>query len=513
VEDHPAEAVAAVEGAGNLVLTQSLTVMKKITIILLLFTVSASMILAQTAEDALRYSRVFYSGTARFNGLSGAFGALGADFSTLATNPAGIGLYKGSEGTFTIAPMVSYASSVYNGSVASDNRVNFGIGNFGVVFNINPYGKNKSGTVRSVNIGFGLNRQTDFNNRVIINGVNAKNSMMQSFANTLNEHQTPEAFVQEDYPFDIGLAYATNLVYHDSATNKYYCDAAYGGVIQNKYINTYGSMNEFDFSFGANFNDRLFVGMTFGVPTINYYENSQYQEMRTKDTVPNFISLNYYTDLHTRGTGVNFKMGVIYKPAGWVRLGASVHTPTWYPSMHDQWSSSMNSVFTTSEWNASAYSPLGNYDYRLTTPFRAMGSVAFIIGQYGLVSADYEYVNYSQARLNSDYDSYTDVNNQIISSYKSWGNLRFGTEWRVSDFRIRGGFAYFSNPYSGGTNNSERYQVSGGAGYRSKHFFTDVTYVWSRMNQEYYLYDPSMVNAATISNYTNTVYTTVGFRF
>ena len=487
--------------------------MKRLFIILLFFSLLYSIIQAQTAEDALRYSRVFYSGTARFNGLSGAFGAVGADFSTLATNPAGIGLYTGSEMTFTIAPTIGSSTAIYNGTNASDNRVNFGVGNAGVVFSINPYTKQKSGVLKYINIGFGFNRQNDFNNRVIINGVNMKNSLMQSYANTLNSAHTPPNYVSDDYPFDIGLAYQTNLVYHDSATNKYYCDAQYGGVIQNKIIDTYGSMNELDFSVGANLNDKFFVGITFGVPSINYYENSTYKETRAKDTVPNFIALNYRYNLHTRGTGFNFKAGVIYKPADWVRIGASIHTPTWYPSMLDQWSSSMQSTFDNVAWNGTAYSPVGTYDYKLTTPFRAMGSLAFIIGKYGLVSADYEYVNYSQARLNSTYDSYSDINNQIKSDYKSWGNIRVGTEWRLSNFRVRGGFAYFSNPYSGGTNNSERYQVSGGLGYRASHFFADVTYVWSKMNQDYYLYDPTMVKPAAISYYTNTVSTTVGIRF
>ncbi len=487
--------------------------MKKYFFIIVILTLTSSVANAQTPEDALRYSRVFYSGTARFNGLSGAFGAVGADFSTLATNPAGIGLYKGSEMTLTLAPIIGYSSSKYNGSEATDNRVNLGMGNFGVIFNISPYNKSKSGVLRNVNIGFGFNRQNDFNNRVAINGINTKNSLMQSYANILNDEQTPERYIQDDYPFDIGLAYGTNLVYHDSALNKYVCDARYGGVIQNKLINTYGSMNELDFSVGANFSDKFFVGMTFGVPSINYYESSVYKETRTKDTIPNFISLSFHNNLQTRGTGINFKLGIIYKPADWVRIGASVHTPTWFPSMRDQWSSSMESTFTNTVWNATQYSQLGYFDYRLTTPFRAMGSLAFIIGQYGLVSADYEYVNYSQARFNSTSDDFKTVNNQIESDYKSWGNIRVGTEWRLSNFRIRGGFAYFSNPYTGGTNNSERFQASGGFGYRANHFFADVTYVWSKMNQDYYLYDPGMVSPAAISYYTNTVSTTIGFRF
>ncbi|MCX6305996.1 MAG: hypothetical protein NT040_13625 [Bacteroidetes bacterium] len=496
--------------------------MKKASIIILIITLSSSFMFSQTAEDALRFSRVFYSGTARFNGLSGAFGAVGADFSTMATNPAGIGLYTGSETTFTLAPTVGYSTADYNMSTATDYRVNVGVGNFGVIFNINPYQKTKTGTLKSINFGIGVNRQNDFNNRVVINGVNTRNSMMQSYANTLNGIRIQPAYVQDSFPFDIGLAFRTDgtgLVYYNSDSNKYYCDAAYGGVLQNKRINTSGSMNEVDFSVGANFSDKLFVGFTFGIPTINYYENSVYTETRTKDTIPNFISLSYRYDLHTRGTGINFKLGAIYKPADWFRIGASIHTPTWYPSMRDQWSSSMQSTFTNSSWNGTQYSPLGDFDYQLTTPFRAMGGLAFIIGQYGLISADYEYVNYSQARFHASYESYSSVNEQIKYSYKSWGNIRVGTEWRIADFRIRGGFGYFSNPstvvnpYTGKTNNSERFQASGGLGYRTKHFFADVTYVWSKMNQDYYLYDASMVNPATISYYTSTVSTTIGFRF
>lgn len=485
----------------------------KRTIFLILLGFIITNLTAQTAADALRYSRIYYGGTARFNGLAGAFTAVGADFSTLATNPAGLGLYKGSEMTFTFAPIVGNSTSTYNGTTFSDNKVNFGIGNFGVLFSIPTYNKNKPGVLRSFNFGIGLNRQNDFNNRVAISGVNTKNSMMQSYANTLNSTTIMPNEVMNQYPFDIGLAYKTNLVFYDSATDRFYCDAAYGGVLQSKFIETHGSMNEFDISFGANLADKVFIGITFGIPTINYYEHSLYQESRTSDTVPNFKSLNYYYDLHTRGTGFNFKAGLIYKPIDWFRVGVAVHTPTWYPSLRDDWSSSMTSSFTNTSWNATEYSPLGTYDYRLTTPFRAMGGLAFIVGQYGLVSADYEYVNYGQARFNSAYDSYTNVNNAISKNYQSWGNLRFGTEWRIDMFRVRGGFAYFSDPYTTGTNDATRYQASGGLGFRSKYFFADVTYVWSGMQQDYYLYDPTMVNPARVTYHTNSVLTTVGFRF
>lgn len=484
--------------------------MKKIISVVSLIVLCLQFIQAQTSEDALRYSRVNYGGTARFGGLSGAFGALGADFSTTAINPAGIGLYSMSEMTFTFAPIIGNTSSTYNGTTATNSRTNFGIGNFGFVFNINP---STNSTLKSINIGFGFNRQNDFNSSTRIVGFNAKNSLMSNYTDILNREQVSPSVVRDLYPFDMGLAYAANLVPYDTIWKEYYCDAAYGGVTQKKDITTYGSMNELDFTFSANFSNNLFIGITFGIPMISYYENSVYREENTFDTIPEFKNLTYVYNLQTKGTGFNLKAGVIYKPIQWFRVGLAVHTPTWYPAMQDEWFSSMQSSFTTTLWNSTQYSPVGYYDYKLRTPFRAIGSLAFFVGQYGLVSADYEYVNYSQARLNSSGDPFTIANNEILTNYRSWGNIRIGTEWALSNFRLRGGFAYFSDPYTSTASNGQRFQASAGFGYRSKYFFADVSYIWSKMNQDYYLYDANLVNPAHVTYYTNTVLTTVGFRF
>jgi hypothetical protein len=183
--------------------------------------------------------------------------------------------------------------------------------------------------------------------------------------------------------------------------------------------------------------------------------------------------------------------------------------------MRDIWSSSMHSSFDTTYWNAEKYSPEGYYDYRLTTPFRAMGSLAFIVGQFGLISAEYEYVNYNQARFGSSENSdiFTDVNDEIKASYKAPVNIRVGTEWKIQDFRIRGGFGYYGQPYQSNINTGEKYVASGGFGYRSKYFFADITYVWSQTKQEYYLYDRSLVNPAYVTLNSNMILTTIGVRF
>ncbi|MBK9317869.1 MAG: hypothetical protein IPM91_02820 [Bacteroidetes bacterium] len=58
---------------------------------------------AQTDADILRFSMLNYGSTARSLGMGNSFGALGADFSTLAINPAGIALYRKSE--FSVSPL------------------------------------------------------------------------------------------------------------------------------------------------------------------------------------------------------------------------------------------------------------------------------------------------------------------------------------------------------------------------------------------------------------------------
>jgi hypothetical protein len=181
--------------------------------------------------------------------------------------------------------------------------------------------------------------------------------------------------------------------------------------------------------------------------------------------------------------------------------------------MRDKWSSDMFASFDSLA-STPQYSPLGYFNYEMVTPFRAIGSLAFIVGQYGLISAEYEYVNYNQARFYStDASTFSDVNDTIKAIYKTPLNIRFGTEWKIQDFRLRGGFGYYGGPYQSSINTGEKFVASGGFGYRGKHFFVDVTYIWSQTKEEYYLYDRTLVNPSYNTLSSNTILTTFGFRF
>jgi hypothetical protein len=146
---------------------------------------------------------------------------------------------------------------------------------------------------------------------------------------------------------------------------------------------------------------------------------------------------------------------------------------------------------------------------------RAIGSIAFIVNKYGLISADYEYVDYTKASFKSyDYD-YNTENESINNTYRATSNIRVGTEWRYSNFSIRGGYAYYASPYKAGVNDGKQNIFSAGIGYRSNYFFIDFTYNRATSSEDYYMYESQnvFVEPALIENKKNNYLLTVGFKY
>lgn len=480
--------------------------MKKIKYILALTSLFAvNGLFAQNEVDALRYSMISFGGTARYSSMGGAYGAIGADFSTLSVNPAGIALYRKNEFTFTPSIFSGKTESTYNGKTAEDVKYNFNISNFGMVYTFK--GAEKEEGWKSANFGFGLNRSTNFHNRIYIEGDNHSNSILDVYRNAA-DGKSPEnldAF-NTMLAFDAGLIDTLNGngISYSSIFNG-------GGMEQRKTIETRGAMQEMVFSFGGNYSDKLYIGATFGIPSVRYTESTSYTETDKADTVANIKSFVINEDIETRGTGFNFKLGLIYKPVDWVRIGAAVHTPTFF-TLHDQWSKNIESVFNNGQ-RGSADSPQGNFDYELTTPMRAIGSLAFVIKGYGIISADYEFVDYSEARLRSTGYKYFDENNTIQEKYKAQHNIRIGAEALLGMVSLRGGIAVYGSPYKSGVNDGSRISYTGGIGIIDKGYFLDLGYVYSTSKEDYYLYDPSLVNAAKNKKVTQNILLTLGFKF
>jgi len=100
--------------------------MKRTSLILAAAFLTFTGAIAQNVDDALRYSQIFYTGTARFMSMSGAFTALGGDLSTLSQNPAGIGVFRSSELSLSPQLFHSKTSASFNGTT-DDYLYNFNL--------------------------------------------------------------------------------------------------------------------------------------------------------------------------------------------------------------------------------------------------------------------------------------------------------------------------------------------------------------------------------------------------
>ena len=234
----------------------------------------------------------------------------------------------------------------------------------------------------------------------------------------------------------------------------------------------------------------------------------------------NYFSQGYrYT---ATGTGVNLKAGLIYLPANWLRLGASISTPTWM-YLEEEWENGMNAEFDDG-YRQNLISPLGAYNYVLTTPFRWNVGAAVVMGERGVISADYESVDYTSARLEEvDYDfGYESENSDIKQLLARQNIIRVGAEFNATPVcALRAGYQYYSSPYADGNSNDAKKIISLGAGYvfpdSGGDWFVDIAYqqLLGKQEQKFSLYGDTDIPApiGTSKNMNWKLLLSVGFRF
>lgn len=467
---------------------------------------------SQNESDALRYSWLSFGGSARYNGMAGAFGAVGGDMSCMAVNPAGLARFTKSEMEISFGITETKANSVFYESTKSGNRVNFTLNNLGIV---GAYQTRENSDWKSIQFGLSYNKLANFNGQTVISGVNP-NSMLDVFAD--DAYGYTESQLYDALPFTAGPAYWTYLIDPlDTVVHSYTTQIPYGGVKQTRTITKKGGINETGITLSGNYMDKFYIGATIGFPGVRYSEEYNHKE-EVLDQSLELKDFTFSQSLLTRGIGVNAKIGAIYLPFEWLRIGAALHTRTGY-SLSDKWSTDVISHFDNGDTYTDT-SDLGTYNYKLKTPSRFIGSLAVVLKKWGMVSADYEVVNYSSALLKStnydptNYDFYKE-NNAIKENYVRASNIRLGAEIRLKPFLIRGGYAIYGTPFDSDvvTNSAIKRSTTFGIGYRNHYFFADVAYVLTKWKEDYFMYDPSYTNGATIENIYGQISFSCGFRF
>ena len=513
--------------------------MKKYLLLPVLFI--STIIQAQVPEDALRYSFYPQNGTARNLAIGGAMGSLGGDINATFVNPAGLGFYKTREFVLTGGYLLNNNKAQYRETDSKTNKNGFGFGTSGFVFGAPGYQKGKSSA-----IAVAVTQTANFNNQLHYKGLNNYSSYSEQFAEEFSKSgYSIDEVLNVNSPLPYGSAPALYTYLIDTVTvngipqvkgaPEYILDA--GQALQQEMNKTTkGGITEIALAFAHNSNDKWYWGATIGIPIINYTSNTYFKENDTSgNTTNHFKQFDYNDDFKTSGVGFNAKIGVIYRPKEYIRVGLAIHTPT-FMSLTDTRTTTLSTEienpvdhFSVSSQTFTNNQP-GESQYAQNTPFKAILSASYVFReienvkkQRAFVTLDIEYVNHKGSKFSSDNESPTEVektyfnelNKVVKADYKGNVNFRLGGELKFNTIMGRLGFAYYGNPYKDAAYKANRMLMSGGLGYRNKGVFIDLTYVYAiskDVNFPYRLEDRANTYA-TVKEQRGNIVATVGFKF
>lgn len=482
------------------------------------------------------------NGTARYVGMGGAMEALGADLSTISTNPAGIGMFRSSQATVS-AGLVSQSDATTHPSYAginaniNGNGTNASFDQIGFVYAM------RTGQRNFLNFAFNYHKSRNFDQILTAGG--ALNNASQ---NKLTSLKYPYG---SDYNWNaVDANYSGLMSPINDATGKqigldYLNGTAYlFGQYQKGYIGNY------DFNISGNIKNRIYLGLTVGLHDVNYRTNSYYTENLEQNTTS-----ESWERLHIDGTGFDVKVGAIFLPIdnSPFRIGVYVSTPTFY----DLTLRSANDITMSDAQGSVDKGQQCDYDYKVYTPWKFGVSLGHTIGNYLALGATYEYSDYGSIdnRVNDGgyYDywgSYYDesssddvMNDHTDATLKGVHTVKLGAEYKpIPALAIRVGYNYMSPIFKESgfrdgslespgaayatstdyTNWKATNRVTFGLGYTYKKFFVDAAYQYSQTNGDFYPFmsyyaddeaSNNIVDAAKVSNKRHQVLFTLGYRF
>ncbi len=396
-----------------------------------------ALVLAQDADN----------GSARYQAMGGAFGALGGEASAIHKNPAGGAIARNSFISSTLAVSNTHTAAVYYGQSTATQKNNASIAQLGSVFSFqNPNNSDWK------NMALTLNYRVlaDFDQHFKAVG----NSGVATFT---------------AFPLDI----------EDPAT-------AYETGIEQSFNNeTSGAITEFSLGLSAAHKNKFFVGAALHSYSLKHFQQSVLKE-KNASADGNHLYANYYQENNTQGNGFSFSAGMLYKVSHNFRLGLAYQTPTIYTDLTEETNIVDNDGFYGDtrisidegleiyDNTAGGYYPVQGFPYSLATPGKVTASAAIIFRKFGLFSIDYSRKHFTDTQLfDADFSS---ENRFFNTALRNTHNVHMGTEWRLGRYRIRGGYRYEQSTDKNAIASDHLKRISFGGGYVFGNTTLDLSY-------------------------------------
>jgi len=530
---------------------------------------------AQETYDNAPLAQKDLNGTARYVGMGGAMEALGADISTMGTNPAGIGMFRRSviNGSFGFSSQSD--AEEFNGA----DKTKMSFDQAGFVYSM------RSGRSSFVNFGFTYNKSRNFNQ--ILTAAGRLNGASQNKLSGMKNYNgiyalrskngtlsSPDATCSQlDYLYSNVILGDGNSILADKNGNMIgdntdgflirkdgFSPTFYNATDYSFGRESSGYIGEYNFNISGNSNDRFYWGLTFGLYDVHYDATTRYTE-NLVDGSNSIGSVTLNDRRKITGSGFDVKAGIIFRPVeeSPFRVGLYVHTPTWYDLTSKNYTRLDNNLKKNQDnpsqsYGAYDYGDINEaYDFKFYTPWRFGASIGHTVGNYLALGATYEYADYSTSdiRINDggtvDYwgnyydESHSDeaMKQNIKQSLKGVHTLKLGMEFKPErNWAVRLGYNYVSPMYNKEgykdgtidsygtyyssttdyTNWKATNRITAGVGYNHKNWTIDLAYQYSQTDGNFY---PFMSNikynnvcdAVKVSNKRNQLLLTLGYKF
>ena len=468
---------------------------------------------AQTIDDVLRYSTENLQGTARFQAMGGAFGALGGDLSALNVNPAGSAVFNYSEIGFTGTNYNRNNDAFFGNSVRNNTDNSLELNQVGGVFvfqsNNSPWKK--------IALAFNYDMVQNFDNEFFASGTTTVgvDNYFLNFAQgqALGPLRVQQGeFIEEAY-LDIGssLGYSAQQAFlgfqaglieptvDDDSNTSYFSNAEYANVRQQYIQNTNGYNSKFTLNFASQYREDLYLGASVNFHNI-VYDRVTYldEDGYDQDSPVQFTTFDNL--LHTEGYGFSFTLGAIAKLNETIRVGGSYQSPTWY-TLTDDTSQRINSTLAEPDIDFINFGIVNLYEeYKIKTPEKFTGSIAMVFGKDGLISFDYSYQDMSKAELRPASDPNFAAENQFISNTLGTVNsYRIGGEYRIDEVSLRAGYRFEESPYESGDFIGDLNGYSAGIGYNFGGSRLDLAFSRTEQDVNSYFFDGGIDTSALVN--------------
>ena len=501
----------------------------KITYTFLVFVLSIFSINAQetTVDDALRLAVDNITGTARYRAMGGAFGALGGDLSALNQNPAGSIFFNNNFASLSLSNFSVNNKSTYFGTQTKENNNTLDLNQAGAVWIF----ENRNSNDNWKKFSFALNYENanNLNNSLFSAGTNPYNSIGNYFLNfaqgipleNLTNYSYNQLYFNEQQAY---LGFDTYIFepFTNSTNNvDYYTNIPNGGnFYQENQINTNGYNGKLTGNFATSYKNKLFLGANLNFNFIDIVKNFSIYESNNNpeyDEGSTISEIRFDNQLYTFGSGISFNLGAIYKPIDNIRLGLSYESPTWYRLTDQLTQGVVTSSLNNQDGNprpSSFHDTQEFLPYNIQTPDKWTGSLAYIFGKRGLLSADVSMKNYANTRFKpKNQQPYSALNSTMSNILDNAIEVRLGGEYKIKQFSIRGGYRFDQSPYKVDQAFGDLTGYSTGIGYTFGENRIDLAYAHEYRNMNQAFLSSGMTDPARINRKNNTVTVSYSINF